>query len=66
MERSVITVSYREVEAGWHMFTSDDVPGLLVASPDRMRAFNDVPRVLRKLHRLDTGVDCAFTPEMSA
>lgn len=61
-----VTVSYRETEDGWHIFTSNDVPNLLVASPDRMRAFNDVPRVLRRLHRFTTGIECTFTPEYSA
>ena len=39
----------------WHIFTSDDLPGLYVASKDVKKAFEDVPVAVNKLIELDYG-----------
>lgn len=62
----LVTVFYRQADDGWHIFTSKDVPTLLVASRDRVKAYNDVPTVLQKMFRLTQGVEWTFTPELSA
>ncbi|GEM_PF-3233013 len=59
---NVVSVKYRQV-SGWHVFTSEDVPGLYVASPDAIRAYNDVgPSIQRLLH----SYGAEYLPRMSA
>ena len=52
-----VKIIYRHKD-GWHLFTSDGMDGLFVASPDRRKAFDDVPVAVRELLRLDHGIDC--------
>ena len=64
-EATRVAVDYR-VDCGWHIFTSEDVPELLVAHTDPLVAFNDVAVVLEGLMRLNAGIDCKFAPEQPA
>lgn len=59
-----ITVRYRSRDDGWHLFTSDDMRGLFVASPDLKKAFNDVPRAIAMILKLDHGLDCIVQPKL--
>ena len=58
-----IDIDYRNQD-GWHLFTSGQVPGLFVASPDLKTAFDDVPKVLFMLMKLDHGIDCVVLPKL--
>lgn len=62
--RTSICVKYKYAD-GWHVFASDDLPGLYVASEDGERAFNDIPRAIEMLLKLDEGISCKATPEMT-
>ena len=64
MERetmAAIRVHYRTVE-DYHVFTSDDVYGLYVASKDPAKAMNGVCPALEKLVRLNHGINCKVVP----
>ena len=52
-----ITVTYR-TDGNWHLFTSDQIDGLCVASPNLEMAFEDVPVAVRELLKLDHDVTC--------
>ena len=52
-----VRVEYRYVD-GYHIFTSEDVYGLYVASRDAGRAFEDVAPALQELIRLNEGITC--------
>lgn len=58
-----VTVQYRTRE-GWHLFTSEQMDGLFVASPDLEAAFNDVPVAIEKLLKLDHDFDCIVQPKL--
>lgn len=62
-EITSIRVDYKNVE-GWHVFTSEELPGLYVASQDPELAYNDVGTALEKLIELDTGATCRVSPEV--
>ncbi len=47
----------RTAQDGWYVYTSKDMPGLLVANKDDKLAYNDVVLSVRKLYKLDYGVD---------
>ena len=47
---------------GWHVFTSNDVPGLYVTSEDPKTAFNDVAPSIETLARLNDGIECVVQP----
>lgn len=49
-----ITVRH-ELKDGWHVFTSEAMPGLLVASQNLETAALDVAPSIMKLMELDTG-----------
>ena len=59
-----ITVAYQTRE-GWHLFTSDQMDGLFVASPDLKTAFEDVPNAVSMLLKLDHDFDCVVQPQLS-
>lgn len=59
-----ILVDYKHVD-GWHVFSSADMAGLYVASKRAELAFNDVPLAIKKLVKLNSGVDCTVTAELS-
>lgn len=52
-----ITVTYRS-DGEWHLFTSDQIDGLCVASQNLEMAFDDVPVAVQGLLKLDHDVDC--------
>lgn len=45
---TTVKVVYQKIE-GWHVFTSPDLEGLYVASPDPRRAYDDVGTAIRNL-----------------
>ena len=59
-----ISVEYKNVD-GWHVFSSMDIAGLYVASPDQELAYNDVAFAIEKLLKLNMGIDCKVIPELS-
>lgn len=65
MGQNRVSVTYRNL-AGWHVFTADDIPGLYVASPDPIKAYNDVARSLEVLALKNDGQECRFSPEITA
>ena len=64
-EEDSVGVMYQRV-GDWHVFTSDDVPELFVSHSDAECAYNDVAAVLDKLYLHNRGIECAFTPELTA
>ena len=60
--KSSIAVAYKHVE-GWHVFTSEELPGLYVASRNAERAYSDVAIAIQKLLKLDFGQDVTVAPE---
>ena len=61
---TAVCARYKNVD-GWHVFQSDELPGLYVASRDAEKAFHDVPLSIQALVRLDEGIECTAVPEMS-
>lgn len=61
---SSVGVRYKATFDGWHVFTSDELPGLYVASNDAETAYNDVAPSIEKLLLLDEGVECTIRPEL--
>lgn len=59
-----ICVSHKYVE-DWHVFSSDDLPGLYVASKDARIAFEDVATSIEKLVLLNESLHIKAAPEMS-
>lgn len=59
-----ICAKYKNVD-GWHIFESDAMPGLYVASKDAEAAYADVGPSIELLFKLDEGIDCKATPELS-
>ncbi len=62
MPKTSICVRYKFVD-DWHVFQSDEVPGLYVASRDARLAFEDVGPAIKLLMKLNEGVDCEVVPE---
>lgn len=60
-ETGTIAVKY-EFKNGYHIYTSDDVCGLYVASKDPERAFNHVAASIEKLIKLNDGLDSQVAP----
>lgn len=58
-----VTVRYRSRD-GWHLFTSDQISGLVVAGPDLKAAFDDVPKAISMIMKLDHGFDCVVQPKV--
>lgn len=61
--KTAICVRYKEVD-GWHVFHSDDVAGLYVASPDPERAYQDVGPAIEMLMKLNMDIDCKAAPAL--
>ena len=60
-EAIVIDVQYRHVE-GYHVFTSEDVYGLYVASKDARKAFDGVAPALAALLGRNYEIDAVVEP----
>ncbi len=58
-----IKVCYKYAD-DWHVFTSDDLPGLYVAHQNAEVAYNDVTLSIKTLIRLSTGADCDIQPQV--
>lgn len=61
---ATIRTQYRFVD-GYHVFTSEDVRGLYVASKDAKEAFDSVCPVLRELITLKLKTPCEVEPAMA-
>jgi hypothetical protein len=61
---ATICVEYRYVE-GCHVFTSDDVYGLYVASRNAREAFSNVAPAIELLVKLNEDIDCVVEPAAS-
>lgn len=61
-QHPTIVVSY-EHKSGLHVFRSADMPGLMVAHANFAIAFNDVPKVIAKLYKLNAEMDVKVTPD---
>lgn len=61
--KSSICARYKAVD-GWHVFQSDELPGLYVASKDAQAAYNDVGPCIELLLKLDEGIHCTVVPEV--
>lgn len=61
--KTSICVTYKFVD-GWHIFASEDLPELYVASPDAELAFNDVGPSIQLLLKLNDGLECTVEPEL--
>ncbi len=63
-ETTSVCVRYTYAEE-WHVFQSNDLPGLYVANKDAKKSYEDVALAIEKLIFLDEGVRCTVKPEMS-
>jgi hypothetical protein len=61
--KTSICVKYKYAE-DWHVFASDDLPGLYVASRDAKKSFDDVGPAIQKLLLLDEGISCEVVSEL--
>lgn len=52
-----VIVKRREKD-GWHVYTCDKLPGLYVAHQNDEIAYNDLPKAIGMLVKLDHGIDC--------
>jgi hypothetical protein len=59
-----VGVKYKSTIDGWHVFSSEELPGLYVASQDAELAYNDVATAIEKLLWLDEGVKFQIRPEV--
>jgi hypothetical protein len=55
----------RRVRDGLYVYTCHALPGLFVVSHDDKVAYEDVPRSIRLLLKLDYGSDCIVTHKVS-
>ncbi|MCM0021142.1 MAG: hypothetical protein NBV67_14190 [Tagaea sp.] len=63
-DAGVINVEYRFVD-GHHVFTSDEIDGLYVASQDPRKAFDDTRHAIRMLVQLNDGLSIKVEPMLS-
>ena|SRR3990167_8430564 len=59
-----LRVDYKSAD-GWHVFSSMDLPGFYVASKNAEAAYNDVSASIMKLLKLNEGIECFVTPDLS-
>jgi hypothetical protein len=55
---STVVIVNRKERDGWFVYTSDDIPGLYVASHDDQVAYDDLPASIRLLVKLNHGIEC--------
>jgi hypothetical protein len=58
---STVVVVNRKERDGWFVYTSDDIPGLYVASHDDQIAYDDLPASIRLLVKLNDGIECRIS-----
>jgi hypothetical protein len=61
---ATVCVQYRYID-GYHVFTSDDVYGLYVASQDAREAFSNIAPAIELLVKLNEKIDCVVEPAVS-
>lgn len=57
--KTSICVNYKYAEE-WHVFSSEDLPGLYIASKSAEAAYKDVAPAIEKLLELNENVKCIF------
>lgn len=62
--KTSVNVLYKHVE-GWHVFYSDDLPGLYVTSQNPKIAFEDVAPSIAKLIELDEKIKVRVEVELT-
>ncbi len=62
--KTSIKVTYKGAD-DWHVFTSNEVPGLLVASKDVKEAYEDIPQSIEMFMLLNEEVECTVEPEVA-
>lgn len=62
--KTSLCVNYKFAE-DWHVFSSDELPGLYVASKEAEVAHRDVSAAIEKLLLLNEGLSCKVQPEQS-
>lgn len=62
--KTSICVNHKFAE-DWHVFSSDDLLGLYVASKNSEVAFKDVGNAIEKLLMLNEGITCKAIPELT-
>ena len=55
----------RRVKEGWHVYTCDQLPGLYVAHQDDKVAYNDLPKTIQLLVKLDDGIECTVSHKLT-
>ena len=63
-DKGVLNVGYRFID-GYHVFTSDEVDGLYVASKDPRRAYDDVRHAIKMLVLANDGVRINVDPMLN-
>ena len=61
---ATVCVQYCFIE-GYHVFTSDDVYGLYVASRDAREAFSNLAPAIELLVKLNEDINCVVEPAVS-
>jgi len=46
----------RSIREGWHVYTCEAIPGLYIANRDDRLAYDDLPKAIEQLFKLDWGV----------
>ncbi|MEZ5932295.1 MAG: hypothetical protein R3F54_10135 [Alphaproteobacteria bacterium] len=62
--RGTIVVQY-QYRDGYHIFTSEDVDGLYVASTNQETAYNSIAQSIETLIRHNEGISCSVEPALS-
>lgn len=55
----------RKAKDGWYVYTCDQLPGLYVAHVDDRVAYDDLPRSISALVKLNFGLDCTVAHKVS-
>lgn len=62
--KTSVCVTYKNTE-GMHVFMSDDLPGLYIASQDAQVAYNDISVAIETLLKLNQNIRVKAEPELS-
>ncbi len=57
MKAIVIRIDLQKLD-GWHVATSKDLPGFVLADPDRDKVIDDMPQAIGLLYSERHGVEC--------